>query len=357
MTASNGILALVGDPALRDDVDRVAAAAGLPVVHASDPSSRKVWTAAVAVLLDAHAARRCARTGAAATRAASSWSAVPNPRPPNCRPRSRLAPSTSSRCPRRTASLMAELSDAAEASRDDGAARRGRRGDRRPRRGRRLGVRDRTGADRDRRAADRRRPVGRRHRPGAGQRGRARSALARPGVAGRSARTTPRCATRCRDDRGVSVLSGSRAGSDIDAAPLGAVIDAGRRGGATVICDVPRRSTAAVGDGAGRRRSRGRDRRRPMCGRAPPPRRSPRGCRRSIRMSAWWCGARAGRVALGRGRRDRRAAAAGRDATATGSGRLRWSAAGCGCGADRRWRPRRGGCLTVLQQHPVADAA
>src|SRR4030095_8032944 len=44
---------------------------------------------------------------------------------------------------------------------------------------------------------------------------------------------------------GVSVLSGSRTGSDIDAAPLGAVIDAGSRGGATVSCDLPRRSTGA----------------------------------------------------------------------------------------------------------------
>jgi hypothetical protein len=35
MTAGNGILALAGDPALRDDVDRVAAAVGLPVVHAA----------------------------------------------------------------------------------------------------------------------------------------------------------------------------------------------------------------------------------------------------------------------------------------------------------------------------------
>ena len=45
---------------------------------------------------------------------------------------------------------------------------------------------------------------------------------------------------------GVGVLSGGRSGGDIDAVPLGAVIDAGNRGGATVICDLPRRSTAAV---------------------------------------------------------------------------------------------------------------
>jgi secretion/DNA translocation related CpaE-like protein len=42
------------------------------------------------------------------------------------------------------------------------------------------------------------------------------------------------------------VLSGSRTGGDIAAAPLGAVIDAGSRGGATVVCDLPRRSTGAV---------------------------------------------------------------------------------------------------------------
>ena len=42
------------------------------------------------------------------------------------------------------------------------------------------------------------------------------------------------------------MLSGGRAGGDVDAAPLGAVIDAGSRGGVTVVCDVPRRSTAAA---------------------------------------------------------------------------------------------------------------
>jgi secretion/DNA translocation related CpaE-like protein len=45
---------------------------------------------------------------------------------------------------------------------------------------------------------------------------------------------------------GVSVLSAGRGGGDIDAVPLGAVIDAGKRGGATVVCDVPRRSTVAA---------------------------------------------------------------------------------------------------------------
>ena len=51
MTTPNAILALIGDSALRDDVDRVAAAVGLPVVHAADPSGRNAWTGAFAVLL------------------------------------------------------------------------------------------------------------------------------------------------------------------------------------------------------------------------------------------------------------------------------------------------------------------
>ena len=46
--------------------------------------------------------------------------------------------------------------------------------------------------------------------------------------------------------RGVSVLSGARHGHDIEAAAAEAVVDAGRRGGNVVICDLPRRITAAA---------------------------------------------------------------------------------------------------------------
>ena len=87
MTVTNGVLALVGDPTLRDDVDRIAAAAGVPVVHAAEPSSRKVWTGAVAVLLDAHGARRCAERALPRRGAGRPGRPVPNPRPPNGRPR------------------------------------------------------------------------------------------------------------------------------------------------------------------------------------------------------------------------------------------------------------------------------
>ena len=45
---------------------------------------------------------------------------------------------------------------------------------------------------------------------------------------------------------GLSVLSCARGVNDIEPGPLAAVIDAGRRGGATVVCDLPRRLTRAV---------------------------------------------------------------------------------------------------------------
>ncbi|HTY28549.1 MAG TPA: septum site-determining protein Ssd, partial [Mycobacterium sp.] len=46
--------------------------------------------------------------------------------------------------------------------------------------------------------------------------------------------------------RGVSVLSGTRACHEMDAGPVEAILDAGRRGGVMVICDLPRRSTSAA---------------------------------------------------------------------------------------------------------------
>ncbi len=46
--------------------------------------------------------------------------------------------------------------------------------------------------------------------------------------------------------RGVSVLSGARCGHELEAAAVEAVVDAGRRGGNVVICDLPRRITSAA---------------------------------------------------------------------------------------------------------------
>ncbi|MGX9788479.1 septum site-determining protein Ssd [Mycobacterium sp. MMS18-G62] len=244
MTEVNAILALVADPLLRDDVDRVAAAAGLPVVHAADPSSRKVWTAAAAVLVDLQAARRCAERGlprrnrvvlvGRTTPAAADWQAA-----------IAVGAEHVLTLPEQDGVLMAELSDAADSSRDDAlrgavvAVIGGRGGagasvfaaalaltavdalliDADPWSG---GIDLLLGTEND---------AGLRWPDLSLQGGRLNLAALRDAL--------PR-----RD--GVSVLSGSRSGGDIDATPLGAVIDAGTRGGATVICDVPRRSTAAA---------------------------------------------------------------------------------------------------------------
>jgi len=42
------------------------------------------------------------------------------------------------------------------------------------------------------------------------------------------------------------MLSGTRRGGELDAGAVQAVVDAGRRGGATVVCDLPRRLTDAT---------------------------------------------------------------------------------------------------------------
>ena len=244
MTASNGILALVGDPAIRDDVDRVAAAAGLPVVHASDPSSRKVWTAAAAVLLDVGAALRCAHR-ALPPRGRVVLLMRSEPRAADFQAAIAVGAQHVITLPEQDGALMAELSDAAEASRDTGL------------RGAVVGViagRGGAGASVFATAlaqtapdallidAD---PWGGGIDLVLGSEG--ETGLRWPDLAVQGGRLSyPALREALPQRRGVSVLSGGRTGSDIDAAPLGAVIDAGSRGGATVICDLPRRSTGAV---------------------------------------------------------------------------------------------------------------
>jgi secretion/DNA translocation related CpaE-like protein len=61
---------------------------------------------------------------------------------------------------------------------------------------------------------------------------------------GRLSLAAVRAALPCHQN--VGVLSGTRRGGDIADGALLAVVDAGRRGGATVVCDLPRRLTAAA---------------------------------------------------------------------------------------------------------------
>lgn len=58
-----GVLAVVVEDSVRIGVDRVAAAAGVRVVHVAEPSSAKVWAAARTVLVDLAGVRRCTDLG------------------------------------------------------------------------------------------------------------------------------------------------------------------------------------------------------------------------------------------------------------------------------------------------------
>jgi secretion/DNA translocation related CpaE-like protein len=246
MGSAAGTLVLIGDAELRDDVDRISAAAGVHVVHAAEPSGRKVWTGAVAVLLDRDAAHRCAQR-ALPRRGRVFLVSHAQPGPADFQAAIAVGAQHVLTLPAQDAELMAELSEAAEAASSDG-----------PRGAVVAVIAGRGGAGASIFAAALAQT--------ASEAGDALLIDADPwsggidlllGIEADSGLRWPDLMLQggrlnygaLRDAlpryRGVSVLSGGR-GGDIDAAPLGAVVDAGSRGGATVVCDVPRRSTAAA---------------------------------------------------------------------------------------------------------------
>ncbi|ORW54072.1 AAA family ATPase [Mycolicibacterium peregrinum] len=242
ITPSATVLALIGDPQLREDVSRVAAAAGVGLVVVDDPSGRKAWTAAAAVLLDAAAALRCARRGLPRRPRVILVGHV-EPQPDDWQAAVSVGAQHVMTLPTQDAALVAVLSEAD--CRDDGG------------RGPAVAVVSARG--------------------GAGASvfavALAQSASAAllieadpwsggidlvagsedvaglrwPDLAlqgGRLGYPALREALPRRD--GVSVLSSGRSGADIEAGPVAAVIEAGCRGGVTVVCDVPRRATEAA---------------------------------------------------------------------------------------------------------------
>jgi secretion/DNA translocation related CpaE-like protein len=244
MNTTNGVLAMVADRALRDGVDRVAAAAGVTVFHASEPSNRQVWTGAMMVLLDVRAAQRCADR-ALPRRGRVVLLSETQPQVTEWEAAVSVGAHQVMILPGQESELVAELSVAADACREDG------------RRGAVVAViagRGGAGAsllatalaqtasdglliDADPWSGGIELVLGTESEPG----------LRWPDLALESGRLTfasLRDALPRRD--GVSVLSSTCTGGDIDAGPLAAVIDAGRRGGATVVCDLPRSFTLAV---------------------------------------------------------------------------------------------------------------
>ncbi|MGV9802371.1 septum site-determining protein Ssd [Mycobacterium sp. NPDC003449] len=246
MAPSNGpattALALIGDPLLGEDVARVAAAAGIGLVRAAEPSGRKVWTAAAAVLLDAEAAHRCAERGLP-RRDGVVLIARSTPLPEDWRAAISIGAQRVVTLPAQDAELVAALSDVAVRD-DDG-------------RGPAvavLGARGGAGAsifaaalaqsastallvDTDPFSGGIDLVLGSEDEPGvrwpdlALQGGRLGYPALRDALPRRNA---------------VSVLSSGRTGVDIEPTALSAVIDAGCRGGVTVVCDVPRQRTAAT---------------------------------------------------------------------------------------------------------------
>lgn len=244
MTTNTGILCLAVDTALCRDVDRVAAAAGVRVVHGSEPSSRKVWGAASAIVLDVDGARRCVEL--ALPRRERILVIVGAPPSPGAW---QVAITIGARrvlaLPNEEAELVSELSDAAEVA--TGAEHRGAvvavmggRGgagasvfatalahaapralllDVDPWSG---GIDLTLGSERD-------------------------AGLRWPDLALGGGRVGyPALCAALPSRHGVAVLSAGQVDAEIDAVALGAVIDGGCRGGATIICDLPRRVTSAV---------------------------------------------------------------------------------------------------------------
>jgi secretion/DNA translocation related CpaE-like protein len=244
MTTSSGALVLISDAGLRADIDRVAAAAGIPVVHAAEPSSRKVWTAAAAVLVDSEAAQRCVELALPrrervvlvlhAQPAAEHWRAAMS-----------IGAAHLIALPQQDGELVVLLSEAAERTTEDG-----RRGDVVAVIAGRGGAGASTFAaalaicapqallvDADPWSGGLDLLVGAEHAPG----------VRWPDLALRGGRVSFDAVREALPRRGtVTLLSNARAGVDVEPAALDAVVDAGRRAGTTVVCDLPRRPTAAT---------------------------------------------------------------------------------------------------------------
>lgn len=245
-TGARGILAVLAEPLLRDEVDRVAAAVGVRVVHSGSalPVGRKAWSAAAAVVLDEAAACECANTGlprrahvivvAGSDPVSKTWAAAIE-----------IGARHVLRLPAQEHDLIRELADAAESARDSGApgvvvAVIGGRGGA----GASLfavalaqSATDSMLVDLDPWGGGIDLLVGAETTPG----------VRWPDLALQSGRLTWSAVREALPQyRGVTMLSGTRRGGELDAGAVQAVVDAGRRGGATVVCDLPRRLTDAT---------------------------------------------------------------------------------------------------------------
>jgi secretion/DNA translocation related CpaE-like protein len=246
MTITAGVLALLAQPALRDEVDRVAAAVGVQVVHLGPTATvgRKTWSAAAAVVLDADAATRCT-AAALPRRSAVFMLANEEPETATFQAAVFIGAQQVLALPRQAGELVQGLAVAA----DTGAADR--------RRGEVAAViAGRGGAGASLFAAAMAQAAAEALLidldPWSGGidlllGGEEATGLRWPDLTLQGGRLTW-AAVRDALPRlhGVSVLSGTRREHDVLAGAVDAVIEAGRHGGATVVCDLPRRLTDAA---------------------------------------------------------------------------------------------------------------
>ena len=216
------LLSVIDDAELSANADAIAAAVGLRAIRTATPS-RKLWPTAAAVVVDESGAGRCVRAGmprrdevflvGAGEPSAATWAAA-------------IAVGARRVCvlPAQEAELVRGLSEASEMGR---VARR---------RGRVIAVTAGRGGGGASVFAGALACIAEESGPG----------LRWPDLAVGSGRlgwsavreVLPR-------SRGLSVLSGTRECHEIDADAASSIVDAGRRGGATVVCDLPRQLTAA----------------------------------------------------------------------------------------------------------------
>ena len=235
---------MLSGSALRDDVDRVAAAATVAVVHAAEPSSSKSWSAAAAVLLDEQAARRCAAQAlprrdrvilvGQAPLGEEHWHAAIT-----------VGAQRVLTLPEQEGELVVLLADAVESVLDDArqgpiaaiVAGRGGAGASVLAAALAMSVPDALLVDVDPWSGGMDLLLGAETTAG----------LRWPDLSLRGGRVGY---SSLRDalprHGGVTLLANGRGGGEIDPTALAAVVEAGSRGGATVVCDVPRRSTAAA---------------------------------------------------------------------------------------------------------------
>jgi secretion/DNA translocation related CpaE-like protein len=244
MNARSGVLAMVAETAVRDATDRVAAAAGVAVVHVAQPPGRQAWNGALAVLLDVAAAAGCI-AGRLPRRDHIVMLSGGQPSADDWKAAIAVGAKDVVALPAQEARLVALLSEAADSGSDaerGGAVVAV------------IGSRGGAGAslfatalaktashallvDADPWSGGIDLVVGTEEKPGLRwpdlrvEHGRLDYSALRQAL--------PRL-------NKLSVLSGVRTGNSVDAGPLAAVIDAGRRGGATVVCDLPRQMTGAV---------------------------------------------------------------------------------------------------------------